>query len=92
MHKHQATPHSRGKNEKDRRMTDRNPPSQHKVINRESHLNIFERLAQTLKIFFKTETPPRKKRIEEVNPTKQEFYLPKSLSSQLFIIIGHRYY
>lgn len=75
-----------------KRMTERTPPSTHRIVNRENYMNIFERLAYYLKIFFKTEIPHRKKRIEDnnLNAIKQEFFLPKSLSSQVFIIKPHQ--
>jgi len=80
-----------------KRMTDKVPPVSNRVINRENNMNIFESIVQTLKIFFKTETQSRKKRQDEFNinsnnlkQIKQEFYLPKSLSNQVFIIKPHQ--
>jgi len=79
-----------------KRMTDRTPPSINRAILRENNLNIFERIAQYLKIFFKTDVPQRKKKQDDYllnSPNgyiKQEFFLPKSLSSQVFIIKPHQ--
>lgn len=73
-----------------KRMTDRSPPSNQRNSNKDNSQNIFDKIAQYLKVFFKTDTPQRKKRVEDLGNTKQEFFLPKSLSSQVFVIKPHQ--
>ncbi len=73
-----------------KRMTDRHPPSSQKNSNKEHSQNIFDKIAHYLKVFFKTDSPIRKKRQEEIGNIKQEFFLPKSLSSQVFVIKPHQ--
>jgi len=92
-----------------KRMTDRFPPSANRAANRENTLNFFEKIAQALKVYFKTEAPQRKKQqrqeesilaaannnLNNVNSqasllARQEFFLPKALSSQVFIIKPHQ--
>ena len=73
-----------------KRMTDRHPPSSQKNSNKDQSQNIFEKIAHNLKVFFKTDSPVRKKRQEDLSNIKQEFFLPKSLSSQVFIIKPHQ--
>jgi len=73
-----------------KRMTDRSPPSNQRHSNKDNSQNVFEKIAQYLKVFFKTDSPPRKKRYEDLGNTKQEFFLPKALSSQVFVIKPHQ--
>jgi hypothetical protein len=84
-----------------KRMTDRAPPSSSKAVIRENSLNFVEKIAYAMKAFFKTEVLQRKKRTQEENTNnnsnfqanglgKQEFFLPKALTSQIFIIKPHQ--
>jgi hypothetical protein len=72
-----------------KRMTECNPPMNKKKEGRDSNVGLFEKIAQLLKIFFKTETV-RKKRVSDPDRLRQDFYLPKIVSSQLHNLKPHQ--
>lgn len=72
-----------------KRMTECNPPVNKIKQGRDNNVGLFEKVAQLMKIFFKTETV-RKKRVNDHERVRQEFYLPKIVSSQLHNLKPHQ--
>ena len=71
-----------------RKMTDSNPPSQHK--NSEKYnMNIIEKIGYYLKLFFKIETVLKFRRKNKLK-RKQEIFLPKNMGNIIYTIKPHQ--
>ena len=71
-----------------KKMTDCPPPSYQKKLN-ETNSRLIEKIADFLKYLFKTEISKKKKNIQ-VEEHKQEFYIPKIVSSQIYYVRPHQ--
>jgi hypothetical protein len=71
-----------------KKMTDANPPTQHKHKEKYS-LNFIEKIGYYLKLFFKIENNLKFRR--KIKPKrKQEIYIPKSITNSIYVIKPHQ--